>query len=81
MIDVKDASRIRHMLDSAVLVGKYITDIQEEQFLKDIQLQDSVIRRLEIIAEAAAHVSEELDLLPRSKYNSIHTKIHVTQRA
>jgi uncharacterized protein with HEPN domain len=30
-----------------------------EEFAKDVQLQDSVIRRLEIIGEAASHVAEE----------------------
>lgn len=37
----------------------YARVVTEEQFLRDIQLQDSVIRRIEIIGEAARRVSEE----------------------
>ncbi len=38
----------------------YVEGVRREQFLKDTRLQDSVIRRLEIIGEAADRISPEL---------------------
>jgi uncharacterized protein with HEPN domain len=37
----------------------YVERTSLEEFTKDIQLQDSVIRRLEIIGEAARNIVEE----------------------
>jgi uncharacterized protein with HEPN domain len=37
----------------------YVERISLEEFAKDIQLQDSVVRRLEIIGEAARNIVEE----------------------
>jgi len=42
---------IKHMLDSLELIEKYLSDRSKEEFLASIQLQDAVIRRLEIIGE------------------------------
>ena len=46
------------MLQSAELVIQYISKSSKEEFINNIQLQDAVIRRLLVIAEAARRVSE-----------------------
>ena len=48
----------RHMLQSAELVMQYIDGCSKNEFINNIQLQDAVIRRLLMIAEAARRVSE-----------------------
>jgi uncharacterized protein with HEPN domain len=45
------------MLQSAELVMTYLNQCKKEEFINNIQLQDSVIRRLLVIAEAARRVS------------------------
>jgi len=44
---------------SARLAISYLASTSLEEFAKDVQLQDSVVRRLEIIGEAASHIAEE----------------------
>jgi uncharacterized protein with HEPN domain len=44
------------MLQSAELVMKYIGQSSKAEFIENIQLQDSVIRRLLIVAEAAKRI-------------------------
>jgi uncharacterized protein with HEPN domain len=46
------------MLQSAELIMTYTAQCSKDEFLENVQLQDSVIRRLLIIAEAARRVSE-----------------------
>ncbi|HCL56175.1 MAG TPA: hypothetical protein DHW82_04100 [Spirochaetia bacterium] len=48
------------ILDSINLIEKYISGKKEQDFIDDIQLQDSVIRRLEIIGEAVKHIPESI---------------------
>ena len=54
--------------EAILLIEKYIQKISKEDFAKDVQLQDSVIRRLEIIGEAAknipAHLKEKYPIIP-----------------
>ncbi|MFQ6125604.1 MAG: DUF86 domain-containing protein [Candidatus Heimdallarchaeota archaeon] len=51
---------IEHILESIERIEEYIKNKTEEDFLKSIQTQDSVIRRLEIIGEAVKNLPEEL---------------------
>ena len=46
------------MLQSAELVQQYTTNCSKDEFVNNVQLQDAVIRRLLVIAEAARRVSE-----------------------
>lgn len=48
------------ILESIALIERYTEGVDEEEFEGDIQLQDSVIRRLEIIGEAVKHLPHEL---------------------
>jgi uncharacterized protein with HEPN domain len=45
------------MLQSAELVINYTAPCSKDEFLTNVQLQDAVIRRLLVIAEAARRVS------------------------
>jgi uncharacterized protein with HEPN domain len=48
------------ILESIELVERYTAGVSAEEFEDDIQLQDSVIRRLEIIGEAVKHLPVDL---------------------
>ncbi len=50
--------RLRDILDSARRIAAYVADSTEERFLADQEKQDAVVRRIEIIGEAARHLSE-----------------------
>ena len=50
---------IGHILESIHLIEKYIDGISKEDFLKSINIQDAVIRRLEIIGEAVKNLPLE----------------------
>ena len=54
----KDNQFLVDMLQSAELVQQYTTDCSKDEFINNVQLQDAVIRRLLVIAEAARRVSE-----------------------
>lgn len=51
---------LKHILESVEYIERYVKEISEEEFLKSIQIQDAVIRRLEIIGEAIRYLPEEL---------------------
>ncbi len=55
----RDSALLYDILESARLAVSYLQGIPKEDFLGSVQLQDAVIRRVEIIGEAAAHLSEE----------------------
>jgi len=55
----RDSAYLRDILESARLAIAYLEGIDREPFACNTQLQDAVIRRLEIIGEAARRVSEE----------------------
>lgn len=54
----RDLQFLLDMLQSAELIMQYTAQCSKNEFVDNIQLQDSVIRRLLIIAEAARRVSE-----------------------
>ena len=53
----KDLQFMLDMLQSAELILQYTAECSRKEFIDNIQLQDSVIRRLLVIAEAAKRVS------------------------
>jgi uncharacterized protein with HEPN domain len=53
----RDPAYLFDILDSARLALAYVADKSREEFLQDVQLQDAVIRRLEIIGEAARRLT------------------------
>lgn len=56
-----------HILECIELIEKYIKGKTKEEFLKDVQLQDSVIRRIEIIGEAVKNIPIDI----KGKYPDI----------
>ena len=50
---------IEHILECIALIEKYIHDKSSDDFFASIQLQDAIIRRLEIIGEATKNLSED----------------------
>ncbi|MCY3729002.1 MAG: DUF86 domain-containing protein [Nitrospira sp.] len=63
----RDFVLLMDILSSARMIQAYVKDIVLDQFLKDTQLQDSVIRRFEIIGEAAGRISSQF----QEKYEEI----------
>ena len=53
----RDGEHVLDMVLSARLVRSYVEGADRDDFLRDTGLQDSVIRRLEIIGEAAGRVT------------------------
>ncbi len=48
---------LMHILESILSVKNYTNNISKTEFLSNIQMQDAVIRRLEIIGEAVKNLS------------------------
>lgn len=61
---------INDMLESMKAIENYIHQLEMDDFLTDSKTQDAVIRRLEIIGEAAKNIHEEI----RGKYPHVPWK-------
>jgi len=55
------------ILESIALIESYTKQVSKKQFIESRQLQDSVIRRIEIIGEAVKNIPVEL----REKYTQV----------
>ncbi|RWY52351.1 HepT-like ribonuclease domain-containing protein [Mucilaginibacter gilvus] len=53
-----DSVYIEDILESITIIDNYITEKTEFDFITDMMMQDAVIRRFEIIGEAATKISE-----------------------
>lgn len=58
----RDQAYLLDILKAAELAMAYVKGVSEERFIADTQLQDSVIRRIEILGEAARRVSPETQM-------------------
>ena len=57
----KDAKTfVEHILECIELIEKYTRNKTKQDFLDSIQLQDAVIRRLEVIGEAVKSIPDEV---------------------
>ncbi len=54
----RDREYFLDILEAARLAISYVSGKTKEDFLKDTQCQDAVIRRLEVIGEAARRISD-----------------------
>ena len=61
---------LQDIKECIIKIERYLGDISEEQFYLNEELQDAVIRRLEIIGEATKNISESI----RKKYLDIEWK-------
>ena len=57
---VKNAQRLCHILQAVQRIHRSVDGISRETFFADEDKQGNVVRCLEIIGEAANHVSEEI---------------------
>ena len=55
----RDTEYLIDILEAAKLALAYVSGKSKDEFLEDTQCQDAVIRRLEIIGEAARRISDE----------------------
>jgi uncharacterized protein with HEPN domain len=69
----RDLQFLLDMLQSAELIMNYTVQCSKDEFVGNVQLQDSVIRRLLVIAEAARRVSEATrQTLPNVSWQEIN---------
>ena len=69
----RDLQFLLDMLQSAELIMTYTVQCSKAEFVENVQLQDSVIRRLLVIAEAARRVSEATrQTLPNISWQEIN---------
>ena len=57
-METDQLGRLRDILEAARLICAYVKDTTETDFRANKQKQDAVIRRIEIIGEAAAHLTD-----------------------
>ena len=55
----RDSALLHDIFESARLAVSYLSGTTLAEFLDDVQLQDAVIRRLEIIGEAANQLTDQ----------------------
>lgn len=58
-MEADQLGRLRDILQAARLIAAYVEGVTETEFHADLEKQDAVIRRIEIIGEATAHLSEK----------------------
>lgn len=59
MLDDRQNGLLRDILDSAVAITRYLDGVSKEDFFSNTEKQDAILRRLEIIGEAASHIAPE----------------------
>ena len=72
----RDDTYLVDILESAKIALDYVFGKTWDQFYEDMQCQDAVMRRIEIIGEAANHISPQL----RKKYPQIPWREMTTLR-
>lgn len=58
--DFKDSARLWDMLDSARAIEDFLQERRYEDFLADRMLRNAIERNLEVIGEAARHLSADI---------------------
>lgn len=70
---------LTHILESADLVASYVRGLDLVEFAKDQQLQDAVVRRIEIIGEAVKNlppgIREEHPRVPWKRIAGMRDKV------
>lgn len=71
----RDPLYLRHILDAIERIERY-TEVGHERFLHETHWQDAIIRQIEIVGEAAKHISPEL----RQRHPSIDWRAPAAMR-
>jgi uncharacterized protein with HEPN domain len=75
-METDQLGRLRDIMEAARLIASYIQETTEADFRANTEKQDAVIRRIEIIGEAAAHLTEAtrqaIRELPFRKMRGMH---------
>lgn len=58
-MEAEQLGRLRDILNAARLIARYVQGVSKAEFAANIEKQDAVIRRIEIIGEATAHLTDE----------------------
>jgi len=61
---------VQDMIESVEVIGEYIQSLTEEEFYRNRQVQDAVLRRSEIIGKAVKNIDEDF----RNRYAEIPWK-------
>ncbi|OGE19774.1 hypothetical protein A3J19_02495 [Candidatus Daviesbacteria bacterium RIFCSPLOWO2_02_FULL_41_8] len=67
---------LKHILECIDLIGKYSKNFSKKDFKDNGELQDAIIRRLEIIGEAARNLPDEF----KSNYSDIEWRRIIAAR-
>jgi len=59
MLSEKQHGLLRDILDSARVIQSYLNGVSHEVFMRNSEKQDAVLRRFEIIGEAASRLAPE----------------------
>ncbi len=51
---------LQDILESIEYIQRFLDGVSEDEFYKNVEKQDAVLRRLEIIGEAVKHLPEEI---------------------
>ena len=51
---------LEHILQCIELIEEYVEGVTKKQFLESVQLQDSIIRRIEIMGEAVKNIPKQV---------------------
>ena len=58
-MEANQLGRLQDLLGAARLIARYVRNTTAAEFMANSEKQDAVIRRIEIIGEAAAHLNED----------------------
>ncbi len=71
-MEADQLGRLRDIFNAAKLIAFYVQGVMEPDFRTNTEKQDAIIRRIEIIGEAAAHLTEETrKAIPNLPYRSM----------
>ena len=64
--------RLQDILQAATLIASYVRGVTKAQFIENLEKQDAVVRRIEIIGEATAHLTDATrDAIPELPFRKI----------
>jgi len=84
-MEADQLGRLRDILNAARLIASYVKDTAEADFTANTEKQDAIVRRIEIIGEAAVHLSDEtrkaIPELPFRKMRGMRNIVRCTSEA